>query len=58
MASDLGAVSGPLITGLIADAFGFGPAFVVTGAVLVFALLTWLGSGDAAVKRRVVPVRG
>ncbi|NLG46295.1 MFS transporter [Gordonia sp. (in: high G+C Gram-positive bacteria)] len=58
MASDLGAVSGPLLTGLIADAFGFGPAFVVTGAVLVVALLTWLGSGDAAVERRSVPATG
>ncbi|WP_035719573.1 MFS transporter [Gordonia shandongensis] len=48
MASDLGAVSGPLVTGLIADRWGFGPAFVMTAAVLVLALLTWTRAADTA----------
>ncbi|MGB3301334.1 MFS transporter [Gordonia sp. (in: high G+C Gram-positive bacteria)] len=48
MASDCGAVAGPLITGMIADVFGFGPAFVVTGVVVLIALLAWLVSPDAA----------
>jgi MFS family permease len=39
MASDAGTISGPLITGLIADGAGFGPAFAVGGAVSLFGLL-------------------
>ncbi|AUH69768.1 MULTISPECIES: MFS transporter [Gordonia] len=42
MASDLGAVSGPILTGLVADVFGFGPAFIVTGCVVLLALAMWL----------------
>ncbi|EGD54737.1 MFS transporter [Gordonia neofelifaecis] len=42
MASDLGAVSGPIVTGVIADTVGFGPAFLVTGGVVVLALVMWL----------------
>ncbi|MGB3698085.1 MAG: MFS transporter [Gordonia sp. (in: high G+C Gram-positive bacteria)] len=61
MASDLGAVSGPLITGLIADAFGFGPAFVVTGAVVLLALATWLaapaGLTTSSATRSADPIR-
>ena len=48
MASDLGAVSGPLIAGLIADRWGYGPAFAVTGGIVVVALVLWLAAGDAA----------
>ncbi|WOC11507.1 MFS transporter [Gordonia sp. MP11Mi] len=51
MAADLGAVSGPLIAGLIADRWGYGPAFAVTGGVVVVALVLWLVAGDAARER-------
>ncbi|MGO3328044.1 MFS transporter [Gordonia sp. (in: high G+C Gram-positive bacteria)] len=53
MASDLGAVSGPLAAGLIADRWGYGPAFAVTGGVLVVALALWLAAADTA-RSRVV----
>lgn len=42
MASDLGAVVGPLAAGAIATAWGFGPAFAVTGLTMVVALVMWL----------------
>ncbi|GAC81111.1 Predicted arabinose efflux permease, MFS family [Gordonia malaquae] len=48
MSSDFGAVSGPLIAGVIADRWGYGPAFVVTGGVVAIALLLWLVAGDPA----------
>lgn len=42
MASDLGAVVGPLAAGAVATVFGYGPAFLLTGLVVVVALVLWL----------------
>ncbi|RLP76559.1 MFS transporter [Mycetocola tolaasinivorans] len=42
MMSDLGAVIGPLAIGMLADLAGFGPAFAVTGAILVLAAIVWM----------------
>lgn len=42
MASDTGAIVGTLAAGFIADAFGFGWAFTLTGVALLIALLPWL----------------
>ncbi|MCF8570302.1 MFS transporter [Gordonia sp. HY002] len=53
MASDLGAVSGPLVAGLIADHWGYGPAFAVTGGVVVVALVLWLAASDTTRTRPV-----
>lgn len=39
MTSDLGAILGPLIAGLLADRLGYGPAFEVGVAVAAFALV-------------------
>ncbi len=39
MTSDLGAIIGPLLAGLLADSLGFGPAFTVGAVVAAFALL-------------------
>ncbi|MFN8125442.1 MAG: MFS transporter [Candidatus Nanopelagicales bacterium] len=39
MVSDLGAILGPLIAGLLADSLGYGPAFEVGVAVALFALV-------------------
>lgn len=39
MTSDLGAIMGPLIAGLLADRFGYGPAFEVGVVVAAFALV-------------------
>lgn len=42
MASDVGAILGPLFAGMLADALSFQAAFLVTGLVLILALLFWL----------------
>lgn len=39
MTSDLGAIIGPLLAGLLADSLGFGPAFTVGAVVAAFALV-------------------
>ncbi|MFZ4842142.1 MFS transporter [Mycetocola saprophilus] len=41
MVSDLGAVIGPLVIGALADLVGFGPAFAVTGALLMVGAIVW-----------------
>lgn len=48
MASDLGAVSGPLIVGFVADRAGFGPALLFTGVVAGVALVLWLFADETA----------
>ncbi|GAC57436.1 putative major facilitator superfamily transporter [Gordonia hirsuta DSM 44140 = NBRC 16056] len=57
MASDLGAVVGPLAAGALATAFGFGPAFLLTGIVLATALLMWLAAGETLHRPELSPVR-
>ncbi|MBD0023392.1 MFS transporter [Gordonia pseudamarae] len=51
MASDLGAVSGPIVVGLIASTAGFTTAFAVTGGVTAIALLMWLFAPETAPAR-------
>src|SRR5699024_7778159 len=41
MASDLGAILGPLVAGLLADVLSFQLAFTVTGLTAVLAALVW-----------------
>ena len=41
MTSDIGAIAGPVLTGVLADRLGYGWAFGVTGAVLVLAAASW-----------------
>lgn len=41
MASDVGAVIGPIVAGMIVEQVSFGPAFAVTGALLLLAGLWW-----------------
>ncbi len=42
MASDTGAILGPVLAGGLAELVGYGPAFAVTGAVLGVGWLFWL----------------
>lgn len=42
MAADIGAILGPLATGLIADASSYEAAFLATGSVALLAALGWL----------------
>lgn len=53
MAQDSGAILGPILVGLIADAAGFGWAFAVTGVVSLVAIAPWLGAKDARSDRSV-----
>lgn len=48
MSSDLGAVSGPLVAGYVADRVGFGPAFVLTGVVAAGAFVMWCLATETA----------
>ncbi|WP_147916832.1 MFS transporter [Ruania zhangjianzhongii] len=48
MAQDTGAILGPILVGLVADQFGFGWAFVVTGAVALAAMLPWFSAEETA----------
>ncbi|GAB37146.1 MFS transporter [Gordonia otitidis] len=48
MSSDLGAVTGPIVVGFVAGSVGFGPAFVLTGAVAAVAFVAWLFARETA----------
>ncbi|AZG45177.1 Tetracycline resistance protein, class B [Gordonia insulae] len=48
MSSDLGAVSGPVVVGFVADRAGFGPAFVLTGVVTAVAFGMWCLADETA----------
>ncbi|MDQ4118572.1 MAG: MFS transporter, partial [Actinomycetota bacterium] len=41
MAADLGAILGPVLAGALADTFGYGPAFALTGGLMLVALVVW-----------------
>lgn len=41
MSQDAGQILGPLLAGALVDAAGFGPAFVVSGALMALAALAW-----------------
>nr|WP_222131544.1 MFS transporter [Pseudonocardia sp. C8] len=41
MAADLGAITGPLVAGMLAEGLGYGPAFAVTGALSLVAMVVW-----------------
>jgi MFS transporter, DHA1 family, tetracycline resistance protein len=42
MASDIGAILGPLVAGAVAQLAGYGAAFGLTGLVVVVALVLWI----------------
>lgn len=48
MASDCGAVGGPILVGFLAQQFGFGVAFAATGAVVGIAFVMWLFARESA----------
>ena len=49
MSQDGGAIVGPVLVGLVADHFGFGTAFVVTGIVCLAGVLPWLAAPEPLV---------
>jgi MFS family permease len=42
MALDVGAIAGPVVSGMLVDAFGYDWAFLVTGLVVLVAWVGWL----------------
>ncbi len=42
MTADLGAILGPVLTGLVVEASSFGVAFALTGVIALLAMLVWL----------------
>lgn len=46
MTSDVGAIAGPILAGVLADSLGYGWAFGVTGGVMVVAACTWLATRE------------
>jgi MFS family permease len=51
MTSDIGAILGPVLVGLLADRFGYSWAFAATGAVLLVAALGWLAARETVQKQ-------
>ncbi|MBX7445637.1 MULTISPECIES: MFS transporter [unclassified Arthrobacter] len=46
MTSDVGAIVGPVVAGLLADRLGFGWAFGATGGIMVVAAAGWLATRE------------
>lgn len=46
MSTDVGAILGPLLTGVIAEVFSYPMAFGLTGVISVLALLVWLAAPE------------
>ncbi|OFE16313.1 arabinose ABC transporter permease [Humibacillus sp. DSM 29435] len=57
MAQDGGAIVGPILIGLVADRFGFGPAFAVTGLVCLVGVLPWLAAPEPLVHHATPPAQ-
>jgi MFS family permease len=56
MTTDLGSISGPVIAGAIAQTWGFGPAFAMTGAIAFAALIVWGFARETAPARTGVQI--
>ncbi|UZX03724.1 MFS transporter [Arthrobacter sp. CDRTa11] len=52
MTSDIGAIAGPVLAGLLADRLGYGWAFGVTGGVLVLAAAAWTATPETLKAKR------
>ncbi|QKT06833.1 MFS transporter [Gordonia sp. X0973] len=46
MAQDSGTIAGPVIAGFVADRFGFGPAFALTGVLCAVVAAVWIGTRE------------
>jgi DHA1 family multidrug resistance protein-like MFS transporter len=47
MTSDVGAIVGPVLAGVLADRLGYGWAFGVTGGIMVVAACSWLATRES-----------
>jgi len=51
MAADLGAIVGPLLAGVLVDAFSYQAAFTLTGAMLALSLVFWFAAPETLPKK-------
>lgn len=50
MVADIGAILGPVLTGLLADQFSYAAAFILTGGISLLAALAWLPAAETLPK--------
>lgn len=55
MSQDGGAIVGPVLIGVVADALGYTTAFAVTGAICLVALLPWLRAPEPLTLQQPTP---
>ncbi len=55
MAQDGGVIAGPVIAGVVADRFGFGPAFALTAVLAAAVAMIWVFTRET---RASAPIRG
>lgn len=55
MSQDGGAIVGPILIGVVADALGYTTAFAVTGAICLVALLPWLRAPEPLTLQQPTP---
>ncbi|MCQ2000439.1 MFS transporter [Arthrobacter zhaoxinii] len=55
MASDTGAIAGPILAGMLADSLGYSWAFGVTGAIGLLGFLAWLAARETLPARKPAP---
>ncbi len=53
MTADIGAILGPVATGLLADKLSYPAAFILTGSVSLLAAVIWLRSPEPLASKRV-----
>lgn len=53
MTADIGAILGPVVTGLLADKLSYPAAFVLTGSMSLLAAMIWLRSPEPLASKRV-----
>ncbi|MCC3291548.1 MULTISPECIES: MFS transporter [unclassified Arthrobacter] len=55
MASDTGAIAGPILAGMLADSLGYSWAFGVTGAIAAMGFIAWLTARETLPARKAAP---
>ncbi len=55
MASDTGAIAGPVLAGVLADRLGYSWAFAITGGIVALAFVAWLAARETLPARKAAP---
>jgi MFS family permease len=58
MATDIGAIVGPIAAGALAERFSYGVAFGVTGGICLLAALWWATAKETLPRRVAAPTTG